>query len=119
MRIQQEVLFTCDAYRDSVFKGNVVEIYPRITQGAKTCKVITSFNCSNQLSIFSGMSVEANIIVAKKDSALVIPREYLWESNKVKKKNDESLTEVKKGIEDLEFVEVLTGVNATDELIKK
>lgn len=119
MRMQQEVLFTCDAFRDSVFKGLVQEIYPRISQGAKTCKVISSFNSTNNLQIFSGMSVEANIIIAKKDSALVIPREFLWENNKVKKKGEESLTEIKKGIEDLEFVEVISGINANDELIKK
>jgi multidrug resistance efflux pump len=119
MKQNQEVLFTCDAFKDSVFSGNVVEIYPRISQGAKTCKVISTFVASKNLNPFSGMSVEANIIIAKKDSAIVIPREYLWEGNKVKRKGDENLIPIKKGIEDLEYVEIINGINQNDELVKK
>jgi hypothetical protein len=68
--------------------------------------------------IFSGMSVEANIIITEKKSALVIPREFLIDNNKVKLKGNDTLTAVVKGAEDLEFVEIISGIDDKAELIR-
>jgi hypothetical protein len=62
------------------------------------------------------MSVEANIIIAERKNALVIPREYLIEGTKVKIKDSEQLTTIKKGAEDLEFIEVLEGITKETEI---
>lgn len=117
IKIGQEVLITIDAYKEGVYKGVILETYPRISQGNKTSKVIASIIVNKDQPLYSGMSVEANIIVSEKKDALVIPREFLVDNNKVKLKSGE-LVEVKKGIEDLEFVEILQGVDETTEIIK-
>lgn len=112
----QPIVYIIDAYKDQTFKGIVKESYPRINQNNKTSKVVATIDLNSSIQIFSGMSVEANIIIAEKKQVLVIPREYVVEGNKVKKKGADALTEIKKGAEDLEFVEVLEGIDESTEL---
>lgn len=116
LKPDQEVIFMIDAYEDMFFKGRVLSIYPRISPGNKTSKVVASLDAGSR-SLYSGMSVEANIVVARKKDALVIPREYLIENRKVKLKNGELVT-IKKGAQDLESVEVLAGIGAETEIVK-
>jgi HlyD family secretion protein len=118
IRKNQEIVYIIDAYKDKVFKGKVIEAYPRINQSNKTSKVVASINLEGGAIIYSGMSIEANIIVSEKNGALVIPREYLIEGNKVKKKGEEELTTIVKGAEDLEFVEVVSGIDEGIEIVK-
>ena len=47
----------------------------------------------------------------------MIPREYLIEGTKVKINGSEQLTTIKKGAEDLEFIEVLEGITKDTEII--
>lgn len=112
----QEIVYTIDAYKDIIYKGKVVEAYPRINQSNKTSKVIASIQLTEKTTIYSGMSVEANIIIAERKNALVVPREYLIESNKLKKKGHEELIVITKGAADLEFVEIISGVDETTEI---
>lgn len=114
----QEIIFTIDAYPDEVFSGKVREIYPRISQSNKTSKVIADIVQPQGKKFYSSLSVEANIIVSKKKNILVIPREYIYEGNKVKVKGKDEPVQIKKGIEDLEYVEVLSGLTEEDELEK-
>jgi HlyD family secretion protein len=118
LKKNQEIVYVIDAYKDKVFKGKVIESYPRINQTNKTSKIISSIDLNAATVIYSGMSIEANIIVEEKKGALVIPREYLLEGNKVKKKGEEELTTIIKGAEDLEFVEVISGIDEGTEIVK-
>jgi len=94
----------------------VMEVYPRINQSNKTSKVLASIQLDATTQIYSGMSVEANIIISEKKNVLVIPREFLVEGTKVKKKGSKELITIKKGVSDLEFVEILEGVDETMEI---
>jgi multidrug efflux pump subunit AcrA (membrane-fusion protein) len=114
----QDIVYSIDAYKDLVFKGKVVEAYPRINQSNKTSKVIASIVLDAKTMIYSGMSVEANIIIAEKKNVLVIPREFLVDGNKVKKKGSEELLQITKGASDLEFIEVLSGIDESTEIEK-
>jgi len=116
IKINQEIVFAIDAYKDAVFKGKVMEVYPRINQSNKTSKVLASIQLDATTQIYSGMSVEANIIISEKKNVLVIPREFLVEGTKVKKKGSKELITIKKGVSDLEFVEILEGVDETMEI---
>ncbi len=107
----QSIVYAIDAYKDVTFNGKVEETYPRISQGNKTAKIISSIMLDNKYQIFSGMTVEANIIISEKKNALVIPREFIIEGNKVKIKSTEELTTIQKGVEDLEFIEILSGID--------
>lgn len=113
----QDIVYEMDSYKDVVFKGKVVETYPRINQSNKTSKVIASIEIDKKTIIYSGMSIEANIIITEKKNVLVIPREFLVEGNKVKKVGSSELTIIKKGAQDMEFVEILDGLNESDEIV--
>ena len=117
VRPGQKVAFTVDAYKDEVFTASVKEIYPRISQGNKTSKVLASIDLVKEKKFYSSLSAEANIVVSSKKNILVIPREFLIEGNKVKRKGSDELLVVKKGLEDIEFVEITEGINETTELI--
>lgn len=118
LRTSQDIVYSIDAYKEKIFKGKVLEAYPRINQLNKTSKVVASIELDNTVIVFSGMSVEANIIIETKNKALVIPREYLMGGNKVLRKSEGDTVQIKKGAEDLEFIEVLEGIDEKTEIIK-
>ncbi len=114
----QNIVYSIDAYKEKIFRGKTLETYPRINQLNKTSKVLASIELDNTVVVFSGMSVEANIIITTQKNALVIPREFLFSGNKVLRKTEGDTIQIKKGAEDLEFIEVLEGVDEKTEIIK-
>jgi multidrug efflux pump subunit AcrA (membrane-fusion protein) len=114
----QNVIYEIDAFKDVELKGTVQEIYPRISAGNKTARVTASIELKPEMNIYSGMSVESNIIVSQKKSVLVIPREYIKPGNLVKVKGKEEPVKITSGVSDLEFVEVLSGITESDQLEK-
>ncbi len=114
----QQVLLSVDAFKEQVFKGTVQEIYPRISLLNKTSKVIASLGSTGSAVFYSGMSAEANILISEKQNALVIPREFIFDANKVRLKKGSAARVVKKGIEDLEYTEILSGIDEKDVLVK-
>jgi predicted transcriptional regulator len=62
------------------------------------------------------MSIEGNIIVAERKNVLVVPRVFVFEKEYVKNKDKEKI-KFRKGIEDLEYVEVLQGIDDKTEII--
>lgn len=118
IRKAEEIVYAIDAYGDQVFKGKVTESYPRINQANKTSKVMASIDLPSAVTIYSGMSVEANIIIAQRKNALVIPREYLIDGKSVKLKSGGELVPVHKGAEDLQYVEILEGLDENTKIVK-
>jgi multidrug efflux pump subunit AcrA (membrane-fusion protein) len=104
---QMEVVLNLDAYKGAVFTGKVSKIYPKKDERNQTFKVEAIFNKAPK-KLYAGLSGEANIIIAKKKKALTIPKEYLLENNKVK--TDNGLVTLKLGLQNLEYVEVLSGI---------
>jgi multidrug efflux pump subunit AcrA (membrane-fusion protein) len=115
----QQIIYSIDAYKDREFKGTVEQEYPRISVGNKTSRVISSVTIPSDVKVFSGMSVEANIIIAEKKNILVIPREYLSADNTVKVKGKDEPVKVTLGVKDLQYVEIVSGLTETDEIIKE
>lgn len=114
----QEILYEIDAYKEVALTGTVVEIYPRISPGNKTAKIIATIALDSAMHIYSGMSIESNIIVAEKKNVLVIPREYLKPGNTVKVKGKDTPVKIVTGAEDLGFIEVVSGISESDLLEK-
>jgi HlyD family secretion protein len=116
--VGQEVLYEIEAYKDRPISGTVLEIYPRISPGNKTAKIIASVTLEPGMLVYSGMSIESNIIIAEKTSVLVVPREYVKSDNTVKVKGKDEPVKVTIGASDLEYMEVTSGLSETDELEK-
>lgn len=114
----QSVVYTIDAYRDSIFRGRITELFPRVNVLTKSSRVKASFEAPPGTSLYTGMSAEANILISEKKNALVIPKEFVKGGNQVRVKGQDEPRTIRKGVEDLQFVEVLDGLNEQDILIK-
>jgi multidrug efflux pump subunit AcrA (membrane-fusion protein) len=114
----QQVVYELDALEDTVFHGTVREIYPRINPVDKTAKVVASIDPGNY-DLYPGMSLEANIIIREKKGILVVPVEYVSLDGTVvvKKGTKRESVEVKIGIRDLEFAEILSGLEEGDRIL--
>jgi len=116
----QEVVVKIDAFGDEIFKAKINHIYPIINPREQAIRVDASF-VELREKLYSGLAVEANIIIQQKKEALVIPKKYLLEGDSVwiKSDGDKRKVKVNKGIETLEEVEVLAGLDRNTQLIVK
>lgn len=116
VQLGQEIILNAEAYSTQPIHAVVKEIYPSVVAGNKSTKVKASIN-SDSLKLFSGMSVEANIIVDQKKNVLVVPVEYVVNNTVTLKKNKQKIA-VKTGIKDMQYVEIISGIDENAELIK-
>ncbi|REJ81408.1 MAG: efflux RND transporter periplasmic adaptor subunit [Bacteroidetes bacterium] len=114
----QKVVYSIDAYRDRNFSGVITRIYPKVNALTKTCRVTATFENPDSLSLFSGLSLEANIVIEEGKKALVIPREFVRSGNQVMVKGEDKPRTIVKGIEDLEYVEVISGIDEHVTLVR-
>ena len=108
VRQGQLVYLSLDAYPKKVFKATVYKIYPRKDERNQTFLVEAVFEETPEV-LLPGLSGEANIIVAQREKALVIPRKFLVGQNKVR--TEEGLVEISTGLESVDSVEVLKGIS--------
>jgi multidrug efflux pump subunit AcrA (membrane-fusion protein) len=120
IRLGQEVLVKMDLYGDRTFKAQVRKIYPMLTKQDQSFRVDAAFP-EPLPARFAGVSVEANIITARKDRALVIPKTALLagDSVEVRLANGVQKIKIRKGVETFEFVEVLDGLSEQSEVVKQ
>lgn len=103
----QEVLINIDAYNSEVFKGYVSKIYPFKDERNQTFKIKACFEKPPN-KLYPGLSGEANIVISKKSNVLTIPKAYLIDNNKVK--TDNGIIPIKIGLQNMEHVEILSGI---------
>ncbi|MFD0798716.1 efflux RND transporter periplasmic adaptor subunit [Maribacter chungangensis] len=111
----QKVLLVLDAYSATVFEASVHKIYPKKDERSQTFTVEALFNAPPAV-LYPGLSGEANIVVAQQTDALVIPRDYLLEGNKVR--TETGLQTIQLGLQDLDRVQVLKGLDAQTYILK-
>lgn len=112
----QKVLIHLDAYEDKVFEAEVSKIYPKKDERNQTFLVEAIFNNSPK-KLYPGLSGEANIIIAKNENALIIPKSFLFNNNQVL--TDDGLTSVELGLENMEYVEIISGLEESTRIYKK
>lgn len=111
----QEVIINLDAYSGQVFTGKVSKIYPIKDTRNQTFKVEALFDKVPK-TLYPGLSGEANIIISKKDAVLTIPKDYLIDSDKVK--TDNGIVKITTGLQNMEFVEVISGISKNTTIYK-
>jgi HlyD family secretion protein len=116
----QEALVKIDAYPNKVFKTVVSKVYPMVDRKQQAVRVDAELKEALPGS-FSGLALEANIIIRKKDAAIVIPKSSLLPGDSVRIKTDdgEMLIKVKKGIETLDEVEIIDGLDTSKLIVQK
>lgn len=112
---KQKVLITLDAYPGEIFTAYVHKIYPNKDERNQTFKVESRFE-DNPNTLYPGLSGEGNIITGIKENALTIPREYLFEGNKVN--TETGWLTVQAGLKNLDMVEIISGISEETKLIK-
>ena len=113
-----EVVVKMDITGNKVYKARISKIYPNMNQNDQSFKVEAEFEEDYQFN-FVHASAEANIIIGHKDNALLIPREAVRAEDmvEVKAMGGNKKVKIEKGLETLEFVEVLSGVKEGDEIV--
>jgi multidrug efflux pump subunit AcrA (membrane-fusion protein) len=105
----QEVAVTLDSYPKEVFTGEITRVDPMMDQRSRTFTVQAAFTKAPQ-KLYPNLTVEANIVIERKEDALIIPAAYLVEGDQVMVAEDGSRP-VKIGLRDLQQVEVLEGID--------
>jgi HlyD family secretion protein len=120
LKIDQEVLVKIDAYPGKVFKAQITKVYPMVDRRQQSVRVDAALK-ERLPGLFSGLALEANIIINKKDNALVIPKASLLEGDSVmiKTENGSAKIKVTKGIETLNEVEIVEGLDTSKLLVNK
>lgn len=114
----QEVLLKADVTGNTIYKATISRIYPTMNEVDQTFRVDAVFAESTQQH-FIHSSVEANIIIQKKNNALVIPRSALTatDSVQVKESGKTKTVLVQTGIRTLNDVEIIAGLDETSTII--
>jgi len=115
VRLDQKVVVQLNTHKNDKLDAIITEIYPAFD------KQTQSFYCRADFTqplpfLLSGTQLQANIIVAKHENALVIPRNFLHYGNKVHIQG-EGLTKIETGIISTDWVEVLGGIDEQTTLI--
>jgi HlyD family secretion protein len=115
VKVGQAVIVQLNTSKEKNYRGRVAEIYPAFDEQTQSfyCKV--RFDEQPDFKV-TGTQLQANIILAEKRNALVIPRNYLGFGEKVKVK-DKGEVAVKTGFVSHEWVEISEGLSDDDEII--
>nr|WP_243240469.1 efflux RND transporter periplasmic adaptor subunit [Clostridium cibarium] len=109
-----------DAIGDKVYEGTVESIPQTGTTTNGVTKYDVSVSINDSTGIKIGMSANVNILVDSKDNALAVPADAVIEKDRKKYVIDESnnLIEVKTGIENENYIEILDGVKEDEKLLE-
>lgn len=108
----QPVVVKIDAYPNKIFKATVSKIYPLVDVRQQSFRVDATLN-ERLPGNFSGLALEANIIIRENPNALVIPKSALLPGDSVIIRSKAGVQKIKivKGITTLDEVEVLEGID--------
>lgn len=110
------VLVTLESYKGKVFEALVTKINPLMNERSKTFLVEAEFVKQPEI-LYPNISFEANIVINSKEKATLIPRDYLLNDSFVVKPNGDKVA-VKTGLKDYQKIEIISGINESQELIK-
>ena len=117
VKVGQDVVVKMDISSDKVYKAKVSKVYPNMNSNNQSFRVDADFVDDPGLQ-FINASVEANIILATKDNALVLPRQAVTAKNEVliKSIGGQKKVTVQTGLINMSDVEILSGVSEQDEI---
>lgn len=115
VQVGMPVVVVLNSYKDSVFDAVVTKINPIMNIQNKNFTIEAEFVRAPSL-LYPNISFEANVIINTKKDALLIPRNYLLNDSIVLNKAGKRKI-VKTGLKDFQMVEILSGIDAKEELV--
>lgn len=117
---QQKVYVKVDMFKDKTFEAVITKVYPKLNKIDQSFRADAEF-LNDQIPNLYGLSLEANILISERKQVLAIPKDFLVGKDSVyvqSPNSEKKMVRIKKGIEDFDFIEVISGVNKDDILIK-
>ena len=106
--------------KDKTFEAVITKVYPKLNKLDQSFRADAEF-VNDRVPNLYGLSLEANILISERKQIMAIPKDFLIgnDSVLVKRSNAEIKTiKIIKGIEDFDFVEVVSGLSKDDIIIK-
>lgn len=116
IRLGQEVLVSLNTQKDRTYKAFISKIYPSFDVVNQSFKVEAVF-AEKPSNLLNGVQLQANIIVDKKQDAIVIPTNFLLNGDSVLFKKNRKKIKITTGIRSAEWVEVTSGLTEKDVLV--
>lgn len=115
----KKVLVELNTQKGMIYTANISKIYPYFEEATQSYRVEATFD-NPPVNVIAGTLLQANIIIETKELALLIPRSSLNSDGKVlvKRANKIDTIQVKTGIVSTDWVEVLGGIQANDEVVR-
>jgi multidrug efflux pump subunit AcrA (membrane-fusion protein) len=119
VRIGQKVLVELNTSKGTTYQASVTRLYPYFDSASQSFKVEAVFNDPLKR-VIAGTLLQANIVVGRKDTAMLIPRSCLQADGTitVKRNGDRKTVPLQTGIVSTEWVEVLGGIDIHDEVLQ-
>jgi HlyD family secretion protein len=118
VQLGQEVIIKADAFENQNFNAKIAHIYPQVDPRDQSVRVDAELISSLPIH-FTGLAIEANIIIRSAEKALVIPKNYLIGKDSLQIKDDDGkhFIQIETGIQTLDEVEIKSGIDANTEII--
>jgi macrolide-specific efflux system membrane fusion protein len=113
IQIGQKALISLNTDKNNPVEAVISKIYPSFDFAEQSFILEADF--IEERKSLANTQLQANIIIANKENALVIPAEYLSDNNEVTL-FDNSVVAVDVGIKTSKWVEILSGVNESNSL---
>lgn len=124
VKLGQEVMITSYTLTEDTIAGYVSELSPVISNETRTFEGKLQID-NKDLKLRPGMFVQANIITAQKDSAIVIPKDIIMSGSRGKyvfvvgRNSAAEDRRITTGISNQDEIEIIEGLKANDRLIIK
>ncbi|MBL7825421.1 MAG: efflux RND transporter periplasmic adaptor subunit [Saprospiraceae bacterium] len=116
LKTGQRVFLSLDSYSKQVFEAKVSVINPIMNERSRTFTVEAEFVQKPPV-LYPNLTTEANIVMVEKEQAITIPRSFLLGDTAVMLSNKE-IRRVSIGLKDYQKVEVLSGLEANETILK-
>lgn len=116
IKIGQPVAASMESYPETSFEVKISKIYPIMNERTKTFVVIATF-IKSPPNLYPNLSLEANILISKKERTLLVPLNYLSNGNEIMLISGEK-RKVRIGIKNFEMAEIIDGIKEGEEIAK-
>jgi HlyD family secretion protein len=118
IKIGQIAFISMDAFPGKTYKAEVNKVFPKLNKVEQSFRVDVVFIDPLPVKIY-GLNLEANIVVNEADKVLTLPKKAVLPGDTVVVMNGKEKTKVKikRGIENMEYIQVLGGVGPESEIV--
>lgn len=116
VKVNQRVLISMDSYKNEVFEAEITKINMVMNERSKSFSVEANFVKAPK-HLYPFLTAEGNIIIARKENVLTIPRAYLIDDSLVLLENNEK-RKVAVGLKDYQKAEILNGLGRDEYILK-